>query len=80
MFDRSGSYNSEKFNIHKEPERFIRVIAEYALMTDAELGLNMFIKCDGIGKYIVAQDVRISLKDKPIASTKVIVCWGTTCY
>lgn len=80
VFDRSGPYNSEKFDIHKEPERFIRVIAGYALMTDAELGLNTFIKHDGNGKYIVARDVRISLEDKPIASTKAIVCRGTTCY
>ncbi|PQE09263.1 serine threonine- kinase Sgk2 protein [Rutstroemia sp. NJR-2017a BBW] len=80
VFDRSGSYNSEKFDIHKEPERFIRVIAGYALMTDAELGLNTFVKHDGNGKYIVARDVKISLEDKPIASTEAIVCRGTTCY
>ncbi|KAJ2901648.1 uncharacterized protein MKZ38_001607 [Zalerion maritima] len=80
VFDRSGPYNSEKFDIHKEPGRFIKAIAGYALMTDAELGLNTFIKHDGNGKYIVARDVRISLEDKPIASTKAIVCRGTTCY
>ncbi|KAI9640307.1 hypothetical protein NHQ30_011357 [Ciborinia camelliae] len=82
VFDRSGSYNSEKFDVHKEPERFIRVIAGYALMTDAELGLNTFVKHDsnGNGKYIVARDVKIYLEDKPIASTKAIVCRGTTCY
>jgi hypothetical protein len=80
VFDRSGPYSSEKFDIHKEPERFIKVIASYALMTDAELGLNTFIKRDGNGKYIVTRDVRISLEDKPIASTKAIVCRGTTCY
>jgi hypothetical protein len=74
VFDRSGPYNSKKFDIHKEPKRFIRVITGYALMTDAELGLNTFIKHDGNGKYIVARDVRISLKDKLIASTKAIVC------
>ena len=49
-------------------------------MTDAELGLNTFIKHDGNGKYIVARDLRISLEDKPITSTKAIVYWGTTCY
>ncbi|KAH6667401.1 hypothetical protein B0J14DRAFT_178227 [Halenospora varia] len=80
VFDRSGPYNSENFDIHKEPERFIRVIAGYALMTDAELGLNTFIKRDGTSKYIVARDVKMSLEDKPIASTKAIVCRGTTCY
>jgi hypothetical protein len=66
--------------MHREPERFIRVITGYALMADAELGLNTFIKRDGTGKYIVARDMRISLEDKPIASTKAIVCRGTTCY
>ncbi|KAH6661767.1 hypothetical protein B0J14DRAFT_707992 [Halenospora varia] len=80
VFDRSGLYSSKKFDIHEEPERFVKVIAGYALMTDAELGLNTFIKRDGNGKYIVAQGVRISLEDKPIASTKAIVCRGTTCY
>ncbi|KAG9242164.1 hypothetical protein BJ878DRAFT_536067 [Calycina marina] len=80
LFDRSGPYNSEKFDIHKEPERFVKVLAGYAMMSDAELGLNTFIKCDGNGKYIVTRDVRISLEDKPIASTKAIVCRGTTCY
>jgi hypothetical protein len=80
VFDRSGPYNSEKFDIHKEPDQFIGVITGYAMMSDAELGLNTFIKRDGTGKYIVARDVRISLEDNPITSTKVIVCRGTTCY
>ncbi|PQE34082.1 hypothetical protein CJF32_00010770 [Rutstroemia sp. NJR-2017a WRK4] len=44
IFDRSGLYNSEKFDIYKEPERFIRVITGYILMTDTELGLNIFVK------------------------------------
>jgi hypothetical protein len=42
IFDRSGSYNSEKFDIYKEPERFVRVITRYVLITDTELGLNIF--------------------------------------
>jgi hypothetical protein len=80
VFDRSSSYSSEKFDIHEEPERFVKVIASYALMTDAELGLNTFIKRDGNDKYIIARGVKIYLEDKPIASTKAIVCRGTTCY
>ena len=56
LFDRSGPYNSEKFDIHKEPERFVKVLAGYALMSDAELGLNTFIKCDGRCKYVVGED------------------------
>ncbi|KAL7799783.1 serine/threonine-protein kinase Sgk2 [Trichoderma ceciliae] len=79
VFDRSGSYSSENFDIHKEPERFIQVIAGYALMTDAELGLNTFIRRDG-DKYIVAQGMRICLEKKPIACQRAIVCRGTACY
>jgi hypothetical protein len=37
VLDRSGLYNCEKFDIHKDPKRFIRVISGYTLMTDEEL-------------------------------------------
>jgi hypothetical protein len=80
IFDRSGPYSSEKFDVHREPERFVTVTAGYALMTEAELGLNTFIMRDDTGRYIVAGDTRVSIEDKPIASTKAIVCRGTTCY
>ena len=40
-------------------------------MADAELGLSTRGETN---KYIVARDVRIFLDDKPIASTKAIVC------
>ena len=59
VFDRFGSYNSEKFDIHKEFKRFIMVIARYALITNAKLGLNTFIKRDRNSKYIVAGRIKI---------------------
>lgn len=80
VFDRSGPYSSEKFDIHKEPKRFVKALAGYAIMTDTELGLNTFIKRDELGRYIIAHDVKIYLEDKPIALQKAIVCRGTTCY
>jgi hypothetical protein len=80
VFDRSGSYNSIKFDIHKEPERFVKVLAGYGLISDAELGLNTLIKRDGSSKYVVVPGARITLEDKPIASRKATVCRGTTCY
>jgi hypothetical protein len=82
VFDRSGPYSSKTFDIYKELERLAEAIAGYSLMTDAELGLNTFIKRDGNGngKYIVARDLRIYLEDMPVASQKAIVCRGTTCY
>jgi hypothetical protein len=78
VFNRSRPYSSEHFDIHEGPERFVKAIAGYALMTDAELGLNTFIKRDGNGKYIVAQDMNISL-ERPIASQRAIACRGI-CY
>ncbi|KAJ8102674.1 hypothetical protein POJ06DRAFT_280030 [Lipomyces tetrasporus] len=75
-----GNYSSEKFDIHSEPERFVTVIAGYALMTEAELGLNTFVRRDETGRYIIAGDTKVSIEDKPIAPTKAIVCRGTTCY
>ena len=41
-----------KFDIHKEPERFVKVLAGYVLMSNAELGLNTFIKRDGSSKTL----------------------------
>jgi hypothetical protein len=80
VYDRSGTYSSEKFNIHKETEHLVQVLAGYALMSGTGLGLNTFIHRDGNIKCIVARDVRISFEDKPIVSQKAIVCRGTTCY
>ncbi len=80
MFNRSSPYSSEKFDIYREPEQFIRVITGYALMIDIELGLNTFIKRDGNSKYIIMHGMRISQEDYLIASQKVIVCQGMTCY
>ncbi|KAL8740279.1 MAG: hypothetical protein Q9190_006997 [Brigantiaea leucoxantha] len=33
VFDRSGPYSSGEFDIHEEPEKFIRTIAGYAMMS-----------------------------------------------
>ncbi|KAI9680931.1 MAG: hypothetical protein M1829_001011 [Trizodia sp. TS-e1964] len=38
VFDRSGPFSSGPFNIHEEPEQFIRAIAGYALMSREEFG------------------------------------------
>ncbi len=43
----------EKFDVHKNPNRFIRVIAGYTLMSEEELGTNICIKEDKVGKYIM---------------------------
>ena len=86
VFDRSGPYASEKFDIHEDPRRFIKIMAGYTMMSDEELGMNAFIKEDKIGKYIVfkgddeAEEENLYLEDKPIAFQRAIICRGTTCY
>ncbi|KAI9764729.1 MAG: hypothetical protein M1840_008121 [Geoglossum simile] len=86
VFDRSGPYNRDTFDIRKDPNRFIIVMAGYTMMSDEELGLNTYIKEDEHGKYIMfkaedkTKEEKLCLEDKPIALQHAIVCRGTTCY
>ena len=52
VFDRSGPYSSTAFDIHEEPERFIRTIAGYMMMSDKELGLDTFTEQDNSDQFI----------------------------
>ncbi|KAH8799091.1 hypothetical protein F5884DRAFT_869681 [Xylogone sp. PMI_703] len=72
VFDKFGAYSSERFDIHKNPERFVKVITGYTLMTEAELGLNTFINRDRNSKYIITRDTKIHLENQPIASQKAV--------
>lgn len=73
MFDRSGPYSSTVFDIYKDPERFIRTIAVYVIISDEELGLNTFIKRDNGDQFItIVEDAtvkerRLQLEPVPIA-------------
>jgi hypothetical protein len=86
VFDRSGPYSSGRFDIHKEPEQFIRVIAGYAMMSDEELGLDTFVERDGEDLFITitedanGEEKRIQLKQDPMVIQRAIVCRGTNCY
>lgn len=86
VIDRSDPYSCEKFDLHKDSKRFIRVIAGYTLMSDEELGMNPYIKEDKNGKYIMpkeenkTEETKLYLEDRPIAVPRAIVCRGTTCY
>ncbi|KAL9024104.1 MAG: hypothetical protein Q9196_006756 [Gyalolechia fulgens] len=86
VFDRSGAYGSETFDVRREPERFVHVIAGYALMTKAELGLNTFIQEDGahpsviLPDAITGKDRVLQLEATPIFSQNAIACRGTLCF
>ncbi|KAL9098225.1 MAG: hypothetical protein Q9163_006079 [Psora crenata] len=86
VFDRSGPYSCERFDVRADPNRFIKIMAGYAMMSDDELGLNTYIKKDDYSNYIILQEEgkagkeKLRLEDKPIAYQHAIVCRGTTCY
>ncbi|KAL9130813.1 MAG: hypothetical protein Q9175_006929 [Cornicularia normoerica] len=86
VFDRSGPYGSTAFDIHEQPERFIRTIAAYVMMSDEELGLDTFIERDDGDQFItVVEDAtgkerRLQLESIPIAYQRAIVCRGTSCF
>lgn len=85
VFDRSGPYGSTVFDIHEEPERFIRTIAAYVMMSDDELGLDTFTERNGGNRFITVEDAmgkerRFRLESDPIAYQRAIVCRGTSCF
>ena len=85
VFDRSGAYSAEPFDIHKDPERFIRAISGYCLMRDDELGLDTFVECDGPKEFVTVvddtgTDMRLQIEINPIAMQRAIVGRGTSCF
>ena len=86
VFDRSGPYSSGEFDIHEEPEKFIRAIAGYAMMDDDELGLDTFTELDDTGRFITISKDEIGKKSKmqldkvPFVKQRAVVCRGTTCF
>lgn len=58
LFDRSGPYSSTAFDSYEEPERFIRTIAAYSMMSDEKLGLDTFIERNDNDQLVnVVEDV-----------------------
>ena len=86
VFDRSGAYSSQTFNIHQEPQQFIRVLAGYTLMTAEELGLDMSMQRDGLYPSVTLSDpvtgkeCSFQLELSPFFKQSAIACRGTTCY
>ena len=86
IFDRSGPYSSGEFDIHKEPEKFIKVITGYANMSDVELGLATYIEQKSTDRSInVSADVsgkrnRLQLETRPFVKQQATVCRRTTCF
>ena len=86
VFDRSGLYSGESWDIESNRHRFMSTLISYSLMSETELGVNTWIKRDGKGKYIHVSELdksssnRLHLEEKPIMSLNEIVCNGITVY
>ena len=86
IFDRTGAYSSNTFDIREQPERYLQVIAGYVWMSDEEWGLNTYIKKrEGhrsieIKAEATSKPLVLDIVDPPIAMQQAIVCRGTSCY
>ncbi|KAH8898376.1 FunK1 protein kinase [Thozetella sp. PMI_491] len=74
VFDRSGLYCSDLFDIQKDFIQFLSIVLSYQRMTDQDLGRINIIETDKGGSYI------LYLESQPIASREDLVGTGTTCY
>lgn len=86
VFDRSGCYSPGPFDIHKEPERFIQVIAGYTMMNEEELGLDTYSEQVGESRFMHVEQEgagcrkKLQLESTPFTRQRAIVCRGTSCY
>ncbi|KAJ4321988.1 hypothetical protein N0V84_005035 [Fusarium piperis] len=81
VFDRSGAYSSEKFDLAQKPGRLVQTLAGYIMMSDEEAGLNTFVKHLGSDGFVTfGQRDKLYLRPKLIAAPDYIVGLGTTCY
>ncbi|KUI69342.1 hypothetical protein VM1G_05061 [Cytospora mali] len=86
VFDRSGTFCAEPFDLYQAPELFIRVIVGYCAMDDNELGLDTFVKRDGandvvtITNQVSGKPQTLRLETQPIFRLPAIVGRNTSCY
>ncbi|KND86276.1 hypothetical protein TOPH_09086 [Tolypocladium ophioglossoides CBS 100239] len=86
VFDRSGIYSCDIFDLQTELARLISILRSYRLMTDRDLGRSDIVDNDEAGSYITLEDAaqtslgKLYLEDQPIALSEELVGEGTTCY
>ncbi|KAK3933963.1 hypothetical protein QBC46DRAFT_429750 [Diplogelasinospora grovesii] len=87
VFDRSGLYCSDVFDVRKDFIQFLSIILSYQRMTDQDLGKINMIETDKGGSYIILDSVampstlgKLYLESQPIASREGLVGAGTTCH
>ena len=83
VFDRSGAYSSDRFDLAQRPDLLVRTLAGYTVMSDEEIGFNTFVKrlAPRSDSYVTFDlDKKFHLRPELIATTNYIVGPGTACY
>ncbi|KAH0499656.1 hypothetical protein TgHK011_006833 [Trichoderma gracile] len=85
VFDRSGCYSPGAFDIHQQPERFIRVMVGYIKMSEDDLGLDTFIQQEGQSRFIETvgpegEKKKICLSPAILDHRPTIVSRATSCF
>ncbi|VDB88382.1 Bgt-50112, partial [Blumeria graminis f. sp. tritici] len=85
VVDRSGGYSSGEIKIIESQEKLVRALSSYMLMSDEELGLDLFVRYVGQHAYITIPDgdnpgEQIEVVPEPVARPVTIYSRGNTCY
>ena len=64
VFNYSSPYSLSEFDIYEKPEKFVRAIIDYAIISDKELGLNAFFRQKSSGLFISVTDDTSGKKKK----------------
>ncbi|EGC46848.1 serine/threonine protein kinase Sgk2 [Histoplasma capsulatum var. duboisii H88] len=86
VFDRSGPYSSGVIDVYEDSRRFFQVLVGYTMMSDEELGLDIFIARDeGGNKSITVKgpgnsEEKVLRLGEMLSFQRAIVCRGTTCF
>jgi hypothetical protein len=86
VFNRSGAYSSEAFNLKQHPYLLFEIMTSYVTMNDDEVGIASFIRQDGLGRFVAVDRImgkgveKFYLGHGPIAAPQYIVGPGPTCF
>ncbi|ODH44302.1 hypothetical protein ACO22_00922 [Paracoccidioides brasiliensis] len=84
VFDRSGPYSSGIIDVYTDSKRFSQVLVGYTMMSDEELGLDIFIARNKDKSIVIKEpgnsEEKKVLLGKMLSYQSAIVCRGTTCF
>ncbi|KAH8109317.1 hypothetical protein DFH11DRAFT_1515778 [Phellopilus nigrolimitatus] len=79
IFDRTGVISSESFNIHMEPEKFLRAVLGFFLADDTDIGLDPSIMYEGGKRFMTVAGIKYEIQ-REIYVESCIRGRGTVCF